>query len=91
MSGRPTVSSRLFPLPRPERWPRLRALGAALAREVGRDECALGLGLGLVTAGAWPVLGQGALALPGAVLIWLALPARSPFVVRPAPPPRTRE
>lgn len=61
---------------------------------IGRDELTLLVGLGLLTAGVWPVLGVSSLAVPGAIVVWLVLPARLPFVHRPQEPvsrPRRRE
>lgn len=59
---------------------------------MGARELALGAGLGLVTVGLWPVLQREALVVPGAVLIWLALPTRARLMDPPAAPPlRARE
>ena len=77
------------------RWPALRAgltapwraLGRGIAREVDADVVGLGLALALLAAGLWPDLGWRALAVPGAVLLWLVLPSREPFVIRKEPPP----
>ena len=66
-------------------WRRFRkALGGQL------DELALAVGLGLVTVGLWPSIGLLALVVPGAVIVWIVLPARGPFMARP-PAPRARE
>lgn len=46
------------------------------------DEIVLALGLALVTVGLWTICGMGALAVPGAVLVWMALPQRKTFVER---------
>lgn len=55
---------------------------AAIAGIVGVDELLLVVGLVLITAGLWPVLDAVAFAVPGAVVLWIALPQRSPFVHR---------
>jgi len=50
-------------------------------------ELLLATGLAFITVALWPDLGVRALSVPGAVLVWLALPARMPFVIgRPTPP-----
>jgi hypothetical protein len=51
----------------------------------GMDEASLALGLLLLTGGLWVWLGPVALAAPGAVIVWMALPARRPFVDRLGP------
>ncbi len=58
----------------------------------GAEELLLLLALGLCVAGLWPIIGQRALLVPGAVLLWIALPSRAPLVARPAveKPPRRR-
>ena len=60
-----------------------------VTRVVGPDEALCLVGLGLVTCGAWPVLGQAALVLPGVVVVWLTIPSRRPFVSHP--PERRQE
>jgi hypothetical protein len=62
-------------------------LGKRLAALVGVDDVVLVLGLVLLTVGLWPVLERVALAVPGAVLVWLVLPQRVPFVLREQAPP----
>lgn len=77
---------------------RLAALVAALFGPSGiqRDELLMLIGLALVATGAWQVWRPGAFLAPGLVLLWLALPARAPFVLRPPesqvvkPPTRRR-
>lgn len=64
-----------------------RAFGRVVLREVDADVVGLGLALALLAAGLWPDLGWRALAVPGAVLLWLVLPSREPFVIRKEPPP----
>ena len=66
----------------------LRLAGAAIAREIGREELVLCAGLALVAGGFWLVWTPGALLAPGAVLVWLSLPPRRPFVARPVDAPR---
>ena len=62
-----------------------RTIGAAIAGEIGRDEVFLLVGLGLLSYGLaltpWP---PSAFIVPGATLVWMALPPRKPFVVPPA-------
>lgn len=62
-----------------------RAVRAGVAREVGRDELFLAGGLGLLGYGLslTPWL-PAAFIVPGAVLVWMALPPRRPFVVTSA-------
>ena len=56
----------------------------ALAPLVGAEELLLLVGLVLVSFGLWSVWKPGAFLVPGAVLVWIALPSRSPFVARPS-------
>ena len=58
-----------------------RRLGKALGGQF--DELALAVGLGLVTVGLWPSIGVLALIAPGAAIVWIVLPARGVFIVRP--------
>jgi len=60
-----------------------------IGRLVGPDELALVTGLVLVAIGFWDLWRPGAFLVPGAVLLWLALPARYPFVTRHGPEPET--
>lgn len=55
-----------------------------LLARIGVAELIFVCALGAITAGLWPVIGQAALVVPGAVLVWLTLPTRLPFVNRPA-------
>lgn len=58
---------------------------AAISNEVGRDELFLGVGLGLLGYGLWLTpWSPAAFIVPGAALVWMALPPRKPFVVTPA-------
>lgn len=49
---------------------------------VGADELALSVALVLIVIGLWPLVGRVALLVPGLVLLWIALPARQPFLHR---------
>lgn len=62
---------------------RLRRVGAIIAGIIGADELAITVALVLVTVALWPALGRQALIAPGLVLLWVALPARAPFIARP--------
>lgn len=56
---------------------------------LGVDELLILVGLGLLTAGLWSLVEQAALIAPGLVLLWIAVPQRTAFVVhekRPGPP-----
>lgn len=68
----------------------MRKAFAALVGAVGADEAVLVCGLAAVTAGVWAVLGAAALAVPGAVLVWVSVPSRRPFIDR-VPPKAPRE
>jgi len=62
----------------------LATAGRAIASEVGRDELFLAAGLGLLGYGLWLTPWQpAAFIVPGAALVWMALPPRRPFVVTP--------
>ena len=68
------------------------ATSHAVRAAFGIDEILLVAGLVLITVAAWPAIGQYALACPGLVLVWIALPSRSPFISRPpAEPPDRRD
>ena len=56
---------------------------AKLKKVLGADEIILVAALLLVTIGLWLVAGQASLIAPGFVLLWVGLPSRSPFVMRP--------
>lgn len=66
------------------------AVFAAIRKSIDADEVLLTLGLALITWGLWPLVGVCALIVPGAVLLWLALPSRAPFVTPPAEKPARR-
>ena len=59
-----------------------------LKREIGRDEVALVVALGLVALGCWDFWRPGAALVPGLVMLWLFLPARRPFVEKPLITPK---
>lgn len=52
----------------------------AKKRRVDTRDLTVLIGLVALTAGAWNAIGPSSLALPGAVLVWYALPPRPPFV-----------
>lgn len=64
------------------RWPRLAGIWAALVAAIGADEALLAIALILLTVGLWSHLGPTALTVPGAALLWIALPTRAGFVAR---------
>jgi hypothetical protein len=57
---------------------------------IGLQEALLVVAVSLLTVGLWPVLEWVALVIPGAVLLWVALPSRAPFVTRGPEPPDAR-
>ena len=57
------------------------AIAAAWRAVLGADELLVVVGLVLLTAGLWPIADQGALVAPGLVLLWIALPQRTSFVI----------
>jgi hypothetical protein len=59
---------------------------AASSRLVGVEEVAIYLALGLMAAGCWQVWAPGACLVPGAVMLWMYLPQRQPFITRPPAP-----
>ena len=63
-------------------WARFRSL-------VGVDEIALAVGLMLITIVIWPLCGQTSLLAPGSALVWLGLPSRGAFLLRP--PAKSKE
>ena len=56
-------------------------VGAALASE--REEIAVGIGAMLLAVGLWQWWPPAAFIAVGLVVLWVALPSRSPFVERP--------
>lgn len=57
-----------------------------LSSELGREELAIAVGLGLVAYGLWGAWRPGAFLVPGLVILWIALPSRPAFVERLAVP-----
>ena len=55
----------------------------ALREAIGADEAMLLAGVLLATVALWSVWGPLALLVPGVVAVWIALPSRAVFVVRP--------
>jgi hypothetical protein len=55
------------------------------------EELAVAAGAALITVALWPHAGITALAVPGLVLLWIALPTRTAFVSRPVEPPSRRK
>lgn len=51
-----------------------------LATSIDKADVLLLIGLGLLSSGLWQVSTAAALAVPGALLVWLALPSRPPFL-----------
>lgn len=60
----------------------LRRALTILRRELDADVILLVLALGLIAVGLWQCWRPGAFLVPGVVLLWIAVPARRPFVVR---------
>lgn len=69
---------------------RLVRWGAAVSAVIGLDELLLVVGLALLAYGFWLTWSPGAFLVPGAVLVWIALPSRRAFIDRPAPPARRK-
>lgn len=63
----------------------------ALVTDVGPDGAILATGLLLLAYGAYLVFPPAGFALPGAILVWITLPARPAFVIRPAAMKRSKE
>lgn len=63
----------------------LRALRAAIAAQLGRDELVLLAALGLIVFALWPSVGRLALLPVGAVLLFVTLPTRRRFIERIPP------
>lgn len=66
----------------------MQRLRKQLASELDRTTIVLGLGLLLMAAGCWWIWRPAGLVVPGAVLTWLTLPARVPFIAAPPEPRR---
>ena len=70
---------------------RSRAIVAAITNVLGTDELLLLTALLLVAGGFWQVWRPGAFIVPGLVLLYIALPSRSAFIVRiPEKPAKPR-
>jgi hypothetical protein len=72
----------------------VRRLVAALfgPRGIGRDELLLTSGLTALAVGCYQVWPPAAWLVPGAIVTWMALPSRTPFLMRPpVEPPARRE
>ena len=54
---------------------------AAIEKHVGPDELGIATALVVLTIGLWPRLGRDTLIADGAILLWMFLPTRSPFIV----------
>jgi len=59
-----------------------RAFVNSLTSVIGADELGLALALGLIAVGLWSVWRPGSFLVPGVILLWIALPARRPFIER---------
>lgn len=55
------------------------------------EEALLLAALGLVGWGLWQVSPSAACVVTGAVVLWIVVPPRGPFIVRPQPPPERRK
>jgi hypothetical protein len=60
-----------------------KASAAAIAGFFGVDECFFVLALTLLAVGSYQVWPPAAALVPGAVLLWVYIPQRTPFVARP--------
>ena len=58
----------------------LRTAWVALTSAIGVEEALIYTALGLLAAGCWQVWQPGAFLVPGAVMLWLYLPQRAPFI-----------
>ena len=61
----------------------MKAVFKALCSGLGTDEVVFIAALLLIAVGLWLVVGQASLIVPGCVLLWVGLPSRLPFVMRP--------
>lgn len=59
------------------------AIGRCCTASLDKDDVFTVIGLALVAGGMWLWLRPLALIVPGAVLLWVFLPSRPPFVDRP--------
>jgi hypothetical protein len=60
-----------------------RRAASAVTHVIGVDEVGLIAALLLIAVGFWDLWRPGAFLVPGAVLLWIWLPVRKPFVHRP--------
>lgn len=67
------------------------AVRVGLVKAIGLDEALILAGMILATCGLWPLVGRLSLVVPALVLLWIALPPRAPFVMRPDKKRSTRE
>lgn len=62
---------------------RLQVIGRAIVSVIGIEEVAIYTALALIAWGCWFVWKPAAGIVPGAVMLWLYLPTRKPFIERP--------
>lgn len=58
---------------------------AGFTSVIGIEEVCVYAALGLIAWGCWPVWQPGSFLVPGAVMLWLYIPSRRPFIERPPP------
>ena len=58
------------------------AAWAAIRRAFGLEDLVLLIALSLLAIGLWQAWKPGAFIVPGLILLWLSLPARTGFVVK---------
>jgi hypothetical protein len=63
-------------------------VASRIAAIIDVDDLALVGALTLLTVGLWTLVGRSALIVPGVVGVWVTLPSRQPFIVRPSAPER---
>lgn len=56
---------------------------SALTSVIGIEEVTVYTALGLIAWGCWQVWQPASFLVPGAVMLWLYLPSRRPFIERP--------
>jgi len=61
----------------------LKRLIATITSEIDLQTLVLLVGLALMSVGLWEAWRPGAYLAPGVILVWMALPARRPFIHRP--------